>query len=426
MSAAEPLPAAPALRAPTSGPAAEAAPALAEHLFYTSAEALEVARGGPTMDVALIDAEWLLQLQGPPMCRQQLPDEAFFRGAMNAEDVELLAISYPWLTKRHPDPEGWHLAIVQHFLRLYFTLENKGGARGMYDRPPLGQGKRVAVFWDWMSLFQATHPGGQTQDQMASFIRALTNINVWYAHSKTMVWRLTKLPPAPRPGHGVNPYDRRGWCFFEKAVSEMITPSERVLDLGEAVADDGTCREGNGFFSKRGYGGWVAAQDDPHGAAFPTVVKRCRRDRQFPTPPELFNEKLDQCVFTNGRVDADMVKIKYERTFQNVVAEAAHLNFRNAHIFCDLAALAPTLEVCRDRLRILDLSRNRKITGTLDVISICENLETLDLEQDLNLEGTLQPLLALINLRHLNVKGCSKINGLEDFRAQRPDCTVIR
>lgn len=82
-----------------------------------------------------------------------------------------------------------------------------------------------------------------------------------------------------------------------------------------------------------------------------------------------------------------MVKRKYQRTFLQVIAEASLLNFCNGNFFCNLADLAPTLEVCKDRLRALDLSKNRKITGTLDVISMCENLEILNLEQDLNLTG---------------------------------------
>ena len=173
-------------------------------------------------------------------------------------------------------------------------------------RPPTGQGKRVAIFWDWMSLFQAHHPGGQTDEQRASFKRALASINIWYANCETMVWRQTKLPPAPRPGHDINPYDRRGWCFFEKAVSEMITPSDRVLDLGEVVADDGTCREGEEFFGHEypswGLGGWVAAEDDPYGDVHPTVVKACSKLRKFPMSPAVFSHELDNCTFTNGAV----------------------------------------------------------------------------------------------------------------------------
>ena len=291
--------------------------------FYTSQTALQDARSDlatAMMDVALIDAEWLLQLQDPPDCRQGLPDEAFFRETVDTEDVLVLAISYPWLTKEHPDPEGWHLAIIQHFLRLFFTLENKGKDKDYknVNRPPTGQGKRVAIFWDWMSLFQANYPGGQTDEQTASFKRALKSINIWYANCESMVWRQTKLPPSPRPGHGctcgkplltpacatcggINPYPLRGWCFFELAVSEMITPSDRVLDLGLVVANDGTCREGREFFEDE-KGGWVAAEDDPDGYRHPTVVKACSKLRKFPKSPTVFSHELDSCTFTNGAV----------------------------------------------------------------------------------------------------------------------------
>ena len=34
---------------------------------------------------------------------------------------------------------------------------------------------------------------------------------IWYANSATMVWRLTRLPPAPQTGHDIRPYEQRGW-----------------------------------------------------------------------------------------------------------------------------------------------------------------------------------------------------------------------
>ena len=49
-----------------------------------------------------------------------------------------------------------------------------------------------------------------------------------------------------------------------------------------------------------------------------------------------------------------MVKRKYQRTFLQVIAEASLLNFCNGNFFCNLADLAPTLEVCKDRLRALE------------------------------------------------------------------------
>ena len=146
---------------------------------YTTKAALEAARrdaaAGEADDVALLDAQWLLKFDtsaGGPPCRQQLPADAFFAGSVDADDVEVLSISYPWLTKEHPDPEGWHLKIVQHFLRLYFTMEGKGLDEDNEKRvlPPEGEGKRVAIFWDWMSLHQQHNASGRTAAQTASFI----------------------------------------------------------------------------------------------------------------------------------------------------------------------------------------------------------------------------------------------------------------
>ena len=123
--------------------------------LYTSKRALEVARGiDPATgeaEVALIDAQWLLHHPGVLPCRQQLPPSALFEGSVDAADVTVLSVSYPWLSQKHPDPDAWHLHIVQHFLRLYFTLENKGTDEmgKAFTRPPAGEGQRVAIYWDW-------------------------------------------------------------------------------------------------------------------------------------------------------------------------------------------------------------------------------------------------------------------------------------
>ena len=70
---------------------------------------------------------------------------------------------------------------------------------------------------------------------------------------------------------------------------------------------------------------------------------------------------------------------KYKKTYQEVVDEASFLNLSNLGLNAEFAELGPTLGVCKARLRILDLSRNFGITGTLDVVSMCENLEILKL-----------------------------------------------
>ena len=78
---------------------------------------------------------------------------------------------------------------------------------------------------------------------------------------------------------------------------------------------------------------------------------------------------------------------KYKKTYQEVVDEASSLNFSNLGLNAEFAELGPTLGVCKDRLRILDLSRNSNVTGTLDVVSTCENLKTLKLSGCSGLTG---------------------------------------
>ena len=84
------------------------------------------------------------------------------------------------------------------------------------------------------------------------------------------------------------------------------------------------------------------------------------------------------------------MKKKYEKTYQEVVEEASSLNFSNLGLDAKLAELEETLGVCKERLRVLDLSKNRKITGTLDAVSMCEALNALKLEGCSGLTGALR------------------------------------
>ena len=84
------------------------------------------------------------------------------------------------------------------------------------------------------------------------------------------------------------------------------------------------------------------------------------------------------------------MKEKYSKTFGDVVAETWSLNFPNLGLNAELTELKPTLELCKHRLRVLDLSKNSKITGTLAVLSMCETLEILKLNDCNGLTGALR------------------------------------
>ena len=55
----------------------------------------------------------------------------------------IVALSYCWLTKNHPDPQGELLLILVELVELVLESCEDGGL-----------GKEVAFFIDWCSLFQ--------------------------------------------------------------------------------------------------------------------------------------------------------------------------------------------------------------------------------------------------------------------------------
>ena len=105
--------------------------------------------------VALVDARFLVELARTPKAillrRQDIPPDAFVSltdlasWAAQKQDkhklLRIVSVSYPWLQPDHPDPHGYHLGLV-----------------GQYCEAMLGdmdfQGCRVAVFWDFCSLYQ--------------------------------------------------------------------------------------------------------------------------------------------------------------------------------------------------------------------------------------------------------------------------------
>ena len=93
------------------------------------------------------------------------------------------------------------------------------------------------------------------------------------------------------------------------------------------------------------------------------------------------------------------------------MGEAESLDLCNCNISGLLNDIGPTLKVSRDHLRVLDLSRNPGITGTLDVLALCGSLETLNLYQLREISGGLQPLRFLVNMTEINISYCRKLSG---------------
>ncbi|CAK0893250.1 unnamed protein product [Prorocentrum cordatum] len=348
----------------------------------------DVVRSG---DVALLRAKFVQELAGPMARRQDLPEAAFFQGELTSATV-IIALSYGWITPDHPDPECFHLQRVQqvlgHFMRV--GVEGSGQASMKHvvgeDRDKAYKDKEVVIFWDWPCLYQDKPKGSRTEVQTQAFKRALNSVNLWYAHACTQVWMLTETPDNVE-----RTYAMRGWCRFERGVSELISSSQTVLDLSlfsgqtedyHAAYWHTPVLLDSGMKSIM----WSPPQEERGGLA-----ERCSSSRLLPQTPDEMSALLDSLTFTNGKSDTQIVQGLYRQTFVEVMSNAHALRWSDQQWAVELPALFPALEGCGS-LRILDISGNALtggLAGLAGFISTClPALERLDLSRN-KLDGEL-------------------------------------
>ena len=190
---------------------------------YFEAESLIASVDSGAM--ALLRGQWLVALHrrgGIIARRQDLPAEAFWSAVELKElaktlgadfGVLLVALSYRWLSAAHPDPEGFHLAIVAQVAALYLKPDA--------ERSPLAAAFKRAglcevdvdfgLLWDFGSL----HQNPRTDEQTALFKQGLGDLPMWYGHAETTTWMQPDLPT----GFGermlalglAETYDDSGW-----------------------------------------------------------------------------------------------------------------------------------------------------------------------------------------------------------------------
>ena len=106
---------------PILSPEAAAAEVAAAEALYQSTAPLE--GFVKFRKVVLVNADYLLALSAKgkavPAC-QELPEEAKYEGPMGEDEVVVLAISYCWASKAHPDPDG---KILKEICELIKYLE---------------------------------------------------------------------------------------------------------------------------------------------------------------------------------------------------------------------------------------------------------------------------------------------------------------
>ena len=129
--------------------------------------------------IALLSGRFLVQLhqRGQKLQRRQdLPPEAFL-GITRLRNLVanlghqwgrlLVAISYRWLTADHPDPDGFHLAIIARVAELYLKRAYHCGhcspLVAAFDSAGLDEAAAdFGVLWDFGSLFQKPRTDAET------------------------------------------------------------------------------------------------------------------------------------------------------------------------------------------------------------------------------------------------------------------------
>ena len=338
----------------TSGAAAEPNPYFDVETLLASVE---------SGAIAAVKGTWLVGLHkrgGRLSRRQDLPPEAFWsagelrRVALVLGDdfgVLFVALSYRWLTKQHPDPDGFHLGIVASVAELYLNPRGWKDFQGR-DHYSLaaaflehGLGlPEFALFWDFASL----HQPPRTDAEAKLFPKGLQNSNVWYGHARTVVWMQSELPEgfAARMRASEPPlaetYEDSGWCYVEAAISAAIKPGFLRLDLAKRTERA----------MARAYGPGNPWQADN------MLARVCARRRPPPPSPETVRRLLQtEKRFTNSS-DVSKVADLYA-TFFGKVTNVGELKFEGLE-WGD----ADVVELCEvlprfAALRTLDLSMNK-------------------------------------------------------------------
>ena len=178
------------------------------------------------------------------------------------------------------------------------------------------------------SLPQKDADGKRSETEQAAFSSALATMGSWYANKWATTFSMTQLPA----GWDATPYSERGWCTFERAVSELVKESETIS--------------------------WRKLAD-------PSIVRKVSNAtgayRSAPEPPEAFAARLARKTFTNGKSDCELVATLYADTLAAALGETPYLLYMNCAWGDDeVEKLAAVLSFTR-RVLELDLCGNPRI-----------------------------------------------------------------
>ena len=323
--------------------------------------------------IAPLRGRWLVDLEargGRVQRRQDLPPGAFFPADELRRQVEALGddygllfagLSYRWLSKDNPDPDGFHLKIVAAVARVYM---HEDGDRSPLTKAFAAKGLGApdfALFWDFASLFQQPR---EEPKQVELFKEGLKASNVWYGHESTVCWMQTELPPDIRfDAHIAQTYDESGWCFVEAAISAGLKVGKRRLDLAKRTDKA----------MEFAYGGAYGPQE----AMLEGV---CAAARLPPLLPDEVRRRLDEKKFTS-KADVDVVDGLYRAFFDGAADSATQLNFSGLGWAEAEARQLKEVLPRFTRLKALDLSDNALgAAGASAIVSLLKTMQISSLK----------------------------------------------
>mmetsp|Transcript_48391 Transcript_48391/g.80282 ORF Transcript_48391/g.80282 Transcript_48391/m.80282 type:complete len:1153 (+) Transcript_48391:74-3532(+) len=304
----------------TSASVQEGVTEAASKLIYTdkgfTALSAKIGQGnGKEASVRLVKGSWLCKLGSNDIlqCRQDLPEDAFYDGPLDGEGIFLVMISYRWLSRAHPDPDGFHMRTLRAILT------------GFGKRADVAE---IAVMIDFCSLYQNTETSQRTPQQESLFREGLRMMNVLYGHQATVVWALSRTPQ----NAGIAPYDNSGWCTFERQVSSVLKDSAMLIDFGLVPSEK--------LDSDQAFDYWSEISKPPLSTS----------QRSPPLSTGGFDMLLSTKAFTNGNEDHEMVVRLYALFLKQGLYKAEQLAFRNfgwddddLEVFCEVLAECSSL-----------------------------------------------------------------------------------
>ena len=282
------------------------------------AEAIGAAEGATARSALALPVRQVLEEHEP----HAFMDEATLRSLPRGSDVggaalALICISHAWHGRDHPDPHGDNLLAFVEAVR-------KQQAHGWKNQQ---LPTRFAVFYDYCSMPQKRGEAGRTAAEDRAFRRALSQMQVMYAHKKTLVYMLTVNPKwTVTPTWDCKEYIERGWPNFEQRVSMLLK-----MQSSRAWAN-------------------VVNVGNPNAKQL------------VPLTPEGFSALLETLHFTNG-ADRGPVAELYRKTIENALSQTQELRFvKQGWGDKEIAELVGVLPLCTE-LRRLALDDNDKITA---------------------------------------------------------------